>query len=61
MGRMTPGARISARLEAREGGAALTLTLPPGAEPLPETQALLAGAGRLETGEGGVVLGWDRG
>lgn len=60
-GRMTPGARIAARLEAREGGAALTLTLPPGAEPLPETQALLAAAGRLETGAGGIVLGWDRG
>ncbi len=59
-GRMTPGARIAARLEPREGGAALRLTLPPGAAPLPETAALLAGAGRFAADGDSLVLEWDR-
>jgi len=62
--RMVPGTRIALRLANREETAevALALAVPPGAEPLPETARLLAGAAEATGGrvEPGPVLVWPK-
>lgn len=59
-GRMTPGARIVARVEnLPPAEVALRLSLPPGAEPEGETARLLdAAGGRLEWAADGLALVW---
>lgn len=56
--RMQPGARIGLAVAERDGEVTLAITLPPGVEPGPEVNALLAGAGRLEAGP---LLSWPKG
>ncbi|MGG5810758.1 hypothetical protein [Falsiroseomonas sp. CW058] len=62
--RMSPGARIAAKLENRteSGEVALVLAMPPGGEPTAEVTALLSDAARATGGrlEAGPALVWPK-